>query len=225
MMLGGDIYDAVLAKGNYSEKDAAFVMKQLLQSIAYLHSKGIVHRNIRAGNILLVEPKRLNLRLIDFDFAAIKPAGEAFYLKEDSNPAYEAPEVMKNNYNEKCDIWSLGCLLYFLVSGYLPFWGTYNHEVIEKVLKGNFDLEEADIWYFVSEDVKDLIRSMLEYDPSKRISAVQALRHPWFDCLKKGNTKPSKDLGKSLQNIYEFNAGTKLKQAVLGFFTKNLMNQ
>jgi len=119
-------------------------------------------------------------------------------MKEDSNPVYEAPEVLRNAYTEKCDIWSLGCVLYFLVSGYLPFWGNYNHEVIEKILKGNYDLEEADIWYFVSEDVKDLIRSMLEYDPNRRISAVQALRHPWFDCLKKGNTKPSKDLGRSL---------------------------
>lgn len=116
-------------------------------------------------------------------------------------------------------------MLYYLVSGSLPFMAEYNYQIAEKVLLGKYDLEEGDVWYFVSEDVKDLIRSLLEYEPTKRMSAIEALKHPWFDLLKKGNTKPSKDLSKALTNIYEFNAGTKLKQAVLGFFTKNLMTQ
>ncbi len=224
-MRGGELYDAIIAKGNYSEHDAAFLVKQLLQSIAYLHSKGVVHRNLRPGNILIKDAASLNIKIIDFDFAGIKPAGENFFTKEDGNPVYEAPEVINNNYNEKCDIWAIGVILYYMVSGSLPFWDYYNYQVVEKVLIGKYDLEEADIWFFVSEDVKDLIRQMLEYDPVKRISAVDALKHPWFDILKKDNKKPPKDLSKALTNIYEFNAGTKLKQAVLAFFTKNLMSK
>ena len=224
-MRGGELYDAIVAKGNYTERDAAYIVKQLLQSVAYLHSKGVVHRNIRAGNILLADAGSLDLKLIDFDFAGVKPAGENFFLKEDGNPVFEAPEVINNNYNEKCDVWAIGCMLYYLVSGSLPFWADYNYQIAEKVLIGKYDLEEGDIWFFVSEDVKDLIRQMLEYDPAKRLSAVEALKHPWFDVLKNENKKPPKDLSKALTNIYEFNSGTKLKQAVLAFFTKNLMSK
>lgn len=126
-MRGGELYDAVMQKGNYTEKDTALIIRQLLQAVAYLHSKGVVHRNIRPGNILLTEPGSLNLKLIDFDFAGIKPAGENFFMKEDGNPLYEAPEVIMNNYNEKCDIWSIGVILYYLVSGTLPFWADYNY--------------------------------------------------------------------------------------------------
>jgi len=80
-----------------------------------------VHRNLRTGNILMAERGSLDLKVIDFDFAGIKPAGRNFSEAEDGNPVYEAPEVINNNYNEKCDIWSLGVILYFLVSGNLPF--------------------------------------------------------------------------------------------------------
>ena len=117
-----------------------------------------MHRNIRPGNILLEEPNKLNIRLIDYDFAGVKPAGENFYMKEDGNPVYEAPEVIRNNYDEKADIWSLGVMLYYLVSGSLPFWGDYNYQIAESVLRGKYDLEDGDVWFFVSEDVKDLIR-------------------------------------------------------------------
>ena len=89
-----------------------------------------MHRNIRAGNILFEDPKRLNLKLIDFDFAGVKPAGENFFLKENGNPQFEAPEVIQNNYDEKSDIWSVGVMLYYLVSGYLPFDADYNYQVL-----------------------------------------------------------------------------------------------
>lgn len=95
--------------------------------------------------------------------------------------------------------------------------------MVDLVLQGKYDLEEQEIWYYVSEDVKDLIRQMLEYDPAKRLSAVDALKHPWLRVLE--NAKPPKDLSKALTNIYQFNAGTKLKQAALAFFAKNLLSK
>lgn len=148
-------------------------------------------------------------------------------MKEDGNPQFESPEVIRGNYDEKSDVWSAGVMLYYLLSGLLPFdQGYSNYDVAQAVLAGRYDLEDGDIWFFVSEEAKDLIRCLLEYDPTRRLSAVQALRHPWFDQLKKGkNTKPSRELGDALKNLYEFSAGTKLKQAMLAFFTKNLLTK
>ena len=78
-MRGGELYDSIIARGYYNEHDAAYIIRQLLQAVAYLHSDGIVHRNIRPGNILLTNPKSLELKLIDYDFAAVKPAGVAHF--------------------------------------------------------------------------------------------------------------------------------------------------
>lgn len=224
-MKGGELYDAIVARGNYNEHDAAYIVRQLLQAVAYLHSEGIVNRNIRPGNILLSNPKSLELKLIDYDFGSVKPAGRIHFTPDGLNPVYEAPEVLNNNYNEKCDIWSIGVLFYYLLSGDLPFWAPTVDVVIEKILRGRYDLEDGDIWFYISEDAKDLITMMLTYNPDYRISAVEALRHPFFDILKKGHHKQPKDLSNALSNIYQFNAGTKLKQAVLEFFTKNLLTQ
>jgi calcium-dependent protein kinase len=223
-MKGGELYDAIVNRGNYNEHDAATVIRQLLLSVAYLHSEGMVNRNIRPGNILLQNPKSLDLKVIDYDFAAIRPAGKLHFTPEGLNPVYEAPEVLNGNYDEKCDIWSIGVLFYYLLSGDLPFWGPTNDVVIEKVLRGKFDWE-SDIWWDVSDEAKQLIHLMLTYNSANRISAVDALRHPFFNILKKGHYKQPKDLSKALTNIYQFNAGTKLKQAVLAFFTKNLLSQ
>ena len=123
-MRGGELYDAIIARGNYNEHDSAYIVRQLLQAVAYLHADGIVHRNIRPGNILLANQKSLELKLIDYDFASVKPAGVSYFTpQEGGNPVYEAPEVLNNSYNEKCDIWSIGVIFYYLLSGELPFMG------------------------------------------------------------------------------------------------------
>ena len=124
-MRGGELYDAIVARGNFTEHDAAHITRQLLLAVSYLHSKNIVHRNIRPGNIMMREQGKFDLRIIDFDFAGIKPAGQDFLLKMEGNPYYEAPEVVRNQYDEKCDIWSIGVILYYMLSGTLPFNGWY----------------------------------------------------------------------------------------------------
>lgn len=109
-----------------------------------------------------------------------------------ANTYFMSPEIFKGNYNEKSDIWATGVMMYYLLSGALPFDGYYNQQLIDNILVGNYDLD-SDIWFFVSEDAKDLIRQLLTYDVDKRPSAVELLKHPWFANYQKGIYK-SKEL-------------------------------
>jgi serine/threonine protein kinase len=125
------------------------------------------------------------------------------------------------SYGPPVDVWAIGCLLNVLLSGDLPFVGYSDRQITKNILEQELYLF-SDIWFFVSEESKDLLRMMLNKDPSKRPSAGDCLKHSWFEMLKKGDLK-GKDLSQALTNLYEFHAGTKLKQSLLAFFTKNLM--
>ena len=116
------------------------MIKQLLQAASYLHKQGIVHRNIRSGNILFAERGKMNIKLIDFDVAGTKTL-EALSVSGGGlhGPFYSAPEVFKNDHNEKVDIWSIGVVLYFMLVGSLPFLGDSNEQVIQSIKKGKLD--------------------------------------------------------------------------------------
>lgn len=128
---GGDLWDAVHGLfggfGGYTEETTAIVVEQLLHAVGYLHKQGIVHRNIRSGNILFAERGKMNIKLIDFDVAGTKTL-EALSANGGGlhGPYYSAPEVFKNDHNEKVDIWSIGVVLYFMLVGSLPFLGDNN---------------------------------------------------------------------------------------------------
>lgn len=118
-------------------------------------------------------------------------------------PYYIAPEVLKKKYNEKCDIWSIGVVMYVLLCGYPPFNGANDKAIIEAVLKGKFSLDEPE-WDDISYEAKDLVRKMLEYDPSKRINAGDALQHPWIK-KEAANVKVDKKTAtKTLSNLKNF---------------------
>ena len=118
-------------------------------------------------------------------------------------PYYIAPEVLKKNYSEKCDIWSIGVVMYVLLCGYPPFNGANDKAIIESVLKGKYSLDEPE-WDDISEEAKDLIKKLLDYDPAKRISAGEALQHPWIK-IKGANEKVEKTLAtKTLSNLKNF---------------------
>jgi serine/threonine protein kinase len=138
---GGDLWDAVHGLfggfGGYTEETSANVIKQLLQAVNYLHKKGIVHRNIRSGNILFTERGKADIKLIDFDVAGTKTMEAAsIYGGGLHGPFYCAPEIFKNEYSEKVDLWSIGVVLYFMLVGSLPFDGATNEEVIQNIKRG-----------------------------------------------------------------------------------------
>lgn len=118
-------------------------------------------------------------------------------------PYYIAPEVLKKKYTEKCDVWSIGVILYILLCGYPPFNGANDKQIIEAVLKGKYTLDEPE-WDEISEDAKDIVKRMLEYDPSKRISAGDALQHKWIKKHAAGDKVEKTVASKTLSNLKNF---------------------
>jgi Ca2+-binding EF-hand superfamily protein len=141
------------------------------------------------------------------------------------SPYYIAPEVLKRSYNEKCDIWSCGVILFILLVGYPPFSGVNTSDLLSNVAKGTYSLKSSE-WRLVSDEAKDLVTQMLEIDPSKRISAQSALDHHWIKNVNrmKFNTVDQKYFESVLKNIYEFNAREKLQQATIAYIVHFLYN-
>lgn len=178
-----------------------------------------MHRNIRSDNILCEDQNNLNVRLIDFDTAeTIGGIHKNFDL---INPYCTAPEIFKEeSYNEKCDLWGVGVQLYLLLAGRIPFDGNSNDEIKQNVISGELETYYYP-WNNISEEAKDLVHNLLKVNPHERYSAQQALDHPWFKVV----SQYTHHLGDSLSNLKNFHQGSKLKQAVLGFFAQNLLTQ
>jgi len=178
---GGELFDEILNRSKFDENDAAIVMKQLLSAINYCHSKKIVHRDLKPENMLLEQDKDLEkIKIVDFGTSLVYDSGKK--LEEKLGTAYYiAPEVIKKSYNEKCDLWSCGVIMYILISGEPPFNDPRadNDAIMKKVELGKYDIEHG-VWKSVSKEAKDLIKKLLTYDPAERISAEQALKHAWI---------------------------------------------
>ena len=200
---GGELFDIIEKKGNFTEKDACKIMKQLMSAICYSHQNNIIHKDLKPENILMGKDKdELAIKIIDWGCAetvkTIKRSETA-----DGTIYYIAPEVLHGEYNEKCDIWSCGVIFYILLCGYPPFNGENDEEIFEAVLKGEFEFPEEE-WDSVSDDAKKLIKKMLTNNPQKRISALDSLKDSW---LKKNEEKGHSDkkLAKNvLSNMKKF---------------------
>ncbi|KAJ7973555.1 GPCR kinase [Quillaja saponaria] len=170
------LFDRIINR-SLPESEAASVMKQLLEAIAHCHRLGIAHRDIKPDNLLF--DSRNNLKVADF--------GSAEWFGEEGSmsgivgtPYYVSPEVlMGRNYNEKVDVWSCGVILYIMLAGIPPFYGESAAEIFEAVLRANLRFPTR-VFRSVSPVAKDLLRKMICKDVSKRLSAEQALRHPWI---------------------------------------------
>jgi calcium-dependent protein kinase len=208
---GGDLFDRITEMNIFTEQQASEIIKQILLAVNYLHNKGIVHRDIKPENILMTDPNTLSLKLIDFDTAAFFSNTR---LKNIFGTAlYMAPEVIKLKYNEKCDLWSCGIILYILLKGRPPYDGT--DERIYKILnKVKIDLTQES-WNSISPQALDLLSKLLEVNPSKRISAAEACAHPWVNKVEK--TVTDSEILNVLQDIINFRKTSKLKEAIHTF--------
>jgi calcium-dependent protein kinase len=190
----GNLFEILKSKNIFKEREACFIIYQILLALNYCHSMKLVHRDIKPENIMVSSVDSngyCQIKLIDFDKAELLNNGNLNEVV--GNFLYIAPEVIDEDYNEKCDVWSAGVILYELLSGHVPFLGDNQPDTCKLILdcKLNFD---GNCWQSISSEAKDLISRMLKKNPSKRISAKEALIHPWIkEMIDKENwngTKP-----------------------------------
>ncbi|OMJ66312.1 hypothetical protein SteCoe_36876 [Stentor coeruleus] len=218
---GGELFDYIVGTGNITENIAMGFMKQILFAVNYCHKLGIVHRDLKPENLLLERKSSDgNLKVIDFGASTLFE-GDKVLKNKYGTSYYIAPEVLKRSYNEKCDIWSCGVIMFVLLSGRPPFTGKNDEEIFEKIAKGSFSLMSQE-WANVSEVAKDLLKKMLEYNPDLRYSAEQALNDPWF---KTSPPQSPKSLPSIINNMKSFHASEKLQHAVLTFITSQLSSK
>ena len=226
----GELFKLIKTKGFFSEKIAANIMYQIFQAMYYCHvTNNIIHRDLKPENIMIesidYETGFYNIKIIDFGTAKIrekdkrenKVLGSCFYI---------APEVLNKKYNEKCDIWSCGVILYILLCGNVPFNGRDEREISQKIKSGKFDLNISP-FDKISNEGKDLIKQCLELNVNKRISAKEALNHPWFDLWKSKEYFTNVNeyfMKKTINNLIMYKPINKLQKLALTYFVHNFGN-
>lgn len=173
---GGELIERIVEKSTFSEQEAANLMKKIFQAINHLHNQGISHRDLKPENILYTS-KEPNAEIKLADFGLSSKFGEDKMHSIVGTCYYIAPEVLRREYGPKCDIWSLGVIMYQLLCGKTPFVGKNIFEIFDNIKRSKFSFQ-GNLWDSVSGEAKDLIRKLLNKNHKKRLSAVRALNHP-----------------------------------------------
>ena len=224
---GDELFNKINEVHIFSEEKAAIIIKSILQGIAYCHSLGIIHRDIKPENILIPSGSGVNsdytlLKIIDFGASVLMKGGKKITFRF-GTPYYIAPEVLKQSYNEKCDIWSTGVILYLLLVGSPPFDGDNDSEIWKKIINDEIDYSNPNM-KSLSPEAIDLLQKILVKNPEKRLSASEALEHIW---IKKyaPHTKVSRVFSRKIyNNLKNFREKSQLSTAVVTFITNYLMN-
>jgi len=221
-MKGGELFDRIVSKSFYNEKEARDVCTILFEAIGYCHSKSVAHRDLKPENLLLQsEDNDSAIKIADFGFAKRVLTPNSL-TTQCGTPGYVAPEILEGvAYDTKSDMWSLGVIIYILLGGYPPFIEQNQRELFRKIRKGQYEFHE-EYWGGVSKDAKDLISSLLTVDPAKRISAKEALEHKWM--LTDGKKLAAQDLGTNLAEFKKYNARRKFKGAVNAVIMANKLS-
>ncbi|XP_039139770.1 LOW QUALITY PROTEIN: calcium-dependent protein kinase 10-like [Dioscorea cayenensis subsp. rotundata] len=216
---GGELFDRLLARGQYSESAAAAVIRTVAEVIHTCHENHVMHRDLKPENFLYANRKESSpLKVIDFGLSVFFRPGERF-SEIVGSPYYMAPEVLKRNYGPEADVWSAGVILYILLSGVPPFWAETEQGVARAIVRGVIDFEQ-DPWPHVSKSAKNLVRLMLEPDPKRRLTAKQVLEHPWIEHAKKA---PNVSLGDIVRaRLKQFSMMNRLKKKALRVIAEHL---
>jgi len=182
LVTGGELFDRIMELKVFNEAICAKVVRQICQSLSYLHSLGIVHRDLKPENILLDNPDlhHATVKITDFGLSKIMKGEKKFLHSRCGTPAYAAPELVEGKqYTSKVDMWAVGCLMYVMLCGSPPFKGRDTQELFVHICKGNYSLQTKP-FTVVSTEAKNFIKKLLVLDPSKRLSAEEALLDPWL---------------------------------------------
>jgi len=209
---GGDLFDRIGRKKSYNEQEARDACRSLIQAVKHCHDNSIAHLDLKSKNLLLIsEENDTEFKVADFGFAT-RFSGPNCLTRRVGTPFFIAPEIIRSEkYDQRADMWSLGIIIYLLLSGNVPFTGRNVNELFHRVLQGNLQFPD-ETWCNVSEEAKDLIRHLLVIDTRKRWCANRTLRCLWL--RKEGIELKRNDLADSISGIKNFNAGLKLKAAV-----------
>jgi calcium/calmodulin-dependent protein kinase I len=193
LLTGGELFDCIIAKGHYSEADARNVTITLLDAIKYLHSRGVAHRDLKPENILLKDSSNAAaVKITDFGLSKIFAddlAGEVIMKTACGTPGYVAPEVLTSkSYSSQVDLWSVGVIVYVLLCGFPPFYGENDAQMFKKIKAGSYKFLSP-YWDPISADAKDFVSKLLVVDPTKRMTAAEALDHRWLGRTSSVSTK------------------------------------
>ncbi|XP_047318204.1 calcium-dependent protein kinase 32-like [Impatiens glandulifera] len=216
---GGELFDRIVARGHYTERAAANVTRTIVEVIQMCHKHGVMHRDLKPENFLFANKKEsAPLKAIDFGLSVFFKPGERFNEIVGS-PYYMAPEVLKRNYGPEVDVWSAGVILYILLCGVPPFWAETEQGVAQAIIRSVVDFKREP-WPKVSEGAKDLVRKMLDPDPTRRLTAHDVLEHPWLHNAKKASNV---SLGDTVRTrLMQFSVMNKLKKRALRVIAEHL---
>jgi len=212
LVIGGELFFKIVDRGCYSEKDAASIVRQIVNGVKYLHSLGIAHRDLKPENLLCSsgDVRNMQIKIADFGLSKIFAGGQQLETSC-GTPDYAAPEVLtgEHAYDKSVDLWSVGVITYVLLSGYPPFHGSSQPALFERIIKANYDFPPAE-WDYISDTAKDFIRNLLVLQPQKRLTAEECLLHPFLSGTDSSGTQPIKGIEKSMA---EYNAKRKKERS------------
>jgi serine/threonine protein kinase len=220
LLAGGEVFAQIVKQKHFSEKVAARMLSNMLGALGFMHSHRIVHRDLKPENLLLTkqsetEDDLVNIKIADLGFAEVVPPSGL--TKCCGTPLYIAPEVLNAGlfktggpYGVECDMWSIGIITYILLCGYPPFRGKTTTEQFKKIVEGNYSFPSNKVWGHISEEAKDFVSKLIVQDPHARMTAAQALEHPWL------KTHNNTHLVESLEELKQFNALKSWRRGVFG---------
>ncbi|XP_053306540.1 calcium/calmodulin-dependent protein kinase type II subunit gamma isoform X3 [Spea bombifrons] len=214
LVTGGELFEDIVAREYYSEADASHCIHQILESVNHIHQHDIVHRDLKPENLLLASKcKGAAVKLADFGLAIEVQGDQQAWFGFAGTPGYLSPEVLrKDPYGKPVDIWACGVILYILLVGYPPFWDEDQHKLYQQIKAGAYDFPSPE-WDTVTPEAKNLINQMLTINPTKRITADQALKHPWV--CQRSTVASMMHRQETVECLRKFNARRKLKGAIL----------
>ena len=226
----GELFHEIDKKSHFTEKETSFILYQILQAVRYIHKMRIVHRDIKPENIMIMEREPsglLHVKLIDFGTAKLFIEGNKHKALVGSS-YYIAPEVIKGKYDESCDIWSIGVIMYIMLIGTPPFNGDEDDDILKAVTNGKYDTTLPQ-YQALSDNAKDLLTKLLKYNPSDRITAAEALNHPWFtnnefQQLYRANTINVNTAKNMITNLEYYKSDNIIKCAVLAYLVHQNTN-
>ncbi|KAL7328973.1 Calcium/calmodulin-dependent protein kinase type I [Mucor circinelloides] len=214
LALGGELFDRICQKGSYTEQDAANIIRTVCDAVAYLHDNGVVHRDLKPENLIFrTSDENSDLLVADFGLSRIIDSDKFDVLRTTcGTPGYMAPEIFKRvGHGKPVDMWAIGVIAYFLLCGYTPFEGENSIEEMNAIIRADYHFHE-EYWSEVSDKAKFFIQRCLTINPEERITAHQALTHPWLSSNDSMKQRQQQNLLPTVRR--NFNARRTFKKAV-----------